>query len=109
MRWIGDPNIFKRDWINLKAFKMDKNIQSLRKDIDDIDKEIIRLISKRISITKEIGTIKNKNELPIFDFDREKEIFENICNDCIKYNLDEKYINSIFHLIIDYSKETQRK
>ena len=37
---------------------MDKRILQLRKEIDNLDEEIIRLLKKRMHISKEVGKLK---------------------------------------------------
>ena len=77
----------------------------LRKKIDDIDHEIVKLLEKRMDISKEIKTVKIHKNISVLDSNREKEILDRIfCN--------EKYaqgIAEIYKVIMNVSKDLQKK
>ena len=50
----------------------------MRKSIDVIDDEIVRLLKKRQGIVKKIVASKKKEGIPIKDIDREKEIINRL-------------------------------
>jgi chorismate mutase len=49
----------------------------LRKEIEDIDKEMLELFVKRMDISYQIGSYKKEHHLPIFDEKREKALLDN--------------------------------
>lgn len=51
-----------------------KDITDLRKRIDEIDEELVRLLNERANCALEIGRIKGKNEKSIFAPEREKQV-----------------------------------
>lgn len=51
-----------------------ETIETLRSDIDTVDNELMRLISKRIRLTRTIAFRKIDEGLPIYDPAREEEI-----------------------------------
>jgi chorismate mutase/prephenate dehydratase len=53
-------------------------IDNLRRDIDQIDAEILSLISKRGKLAKEIGHIKKSAGIEIYVPSREKQIFDRL-------------------------------
>ncbi len=53
-------------------------LAKLRDRINEIDREIMRLLRERIEIAKEIGKYKKKKGLPIWDPQREREILETV-------------------------------
>jgi len=55
-----------------------EDIESIRKKIDEIDEEILRLLNERAKLAKEIGEIKKRNNLEIYVPERERAIFEKI-------------------------------
>lgn len=57
---------------NLYTSIMD-TLQTIRKQIDDIDNNIITLFSKRFSLVKKLGKIKKEEHMPILDAKREEE------------------------------------
>ncbi|MDR3072728.1 MAG: chorismate mutase [Clostridiales Family XIII bacterium] len=53
---------------------MTKDLTAYRNEIDQIDQELIRLFSDRMSLAKEIGTYKQENNLALYDPQREQEV-----------------------------------
>ncbi len=53
-------------------------LEEYRKEIDALDKEIIKLLNQRIECVKKIGEYKRKNEMPVLDTSREQEIYDKI-------------------------------
>ena len=49
-------------------------LEEIRKKIDAIDEEIVRLIAERISYAPKIAVYKKKNNLLIYDVKREADI-----------------------------------
>lgn len=79
-------------------------MDSLRGEIDSIDREILYLLKKRFEISKQIGEIKKKLNLPLTNIDRENKLIENLSN--FKY-LTEDEIKRIWSVIFEISKEKQ--
>ncbi len=72
-----------------------KEVEELRKEIDSLDDSLIKLLEERLEIVKKIKDIKNKNELPIEDLEREKEILNKTNNEVVK---------ELLKIIIEYGK-----
>ncbi len=53
-------------------------MDKLRAQIDKIDDELIRLLSKRMAVVKEIGAFKQAANIGVFKPEREKEIIERL-------------------------------
>jgi chorismate mutase len=51
-----------------------QNIDEWRAEIDNIDKELVRLLDRRAELVKAIGTAKKKSRLAIRDVDRERKV-----------------------------------
>lgn len=76
-------------------------LDNLRKEIDDIDKELIKLFEKRIQNVLRIGEYKKANNLPIFDKNREEQIIikniSSLQNKCLKKTTEE-FLNNIMSI-----------
>ena len=48
--------------------------EEIRKDIDETDRELVRLFCRRMELSDEMGRLKAARGLPITDNAREKEI-----------------------------------
>ena len=53
-----------------------EKLKKLRDEIDDIDKQIVELIEKRMKVSVKVGELKKENNIPVFDAEREKELIE---------------------------------
>jgi len=54
------------------------SLEDLRKRIDELDHQLVKLLNERARVVVEIGKLKNKTDKPIYSPDREKEIFAKI-------------------------------
>jgi chorismate mutase len=82
------------------------NLDSLRKDIAQIDDAMIELLIRRFNLTDEIGRIKKDNNISIENLDVEKKIIERLV---LKSDgkLDRKLVVGIYDKIFADSKERQ--
>ena len=85
---------------------MDKRILQLRKEIDNLDEEIIRLLKKRMRISKEVGKLKELLDIPVEDKMREKEIIDRL-NTYAGKSLSEEQLIRIFTAVFRSSKQVQ--
>ncbi len=53
-------------------------LDDMRKKIDDVDLEILKLLNERTGYVLEIGRLKAKDNLPYYRPDRERKIFERL-------------------------------
>jgi len=53
-------------------------IEDFRLKIDELDRQLVRLISERARAAQEIGKLKRVTSLPIYEPKREHEIYENV-------------------------------
>jgi len=82
-----------------------KKIIDLRKKIDKIDRKLFNLLEKRLDLCKKIAKEKIKNNFKIKDSKREK----NLIKDKIRnFNLRKEFINKIYKIIFDESKNLQK-
>jgi len=54
------------------------DISDWRQKIDELDEQIVRLISKRAEAAKAIGDIKRGGNLPVYEPGREQAVFDHI-------------------------------
>jgi chorismate mutase len=86
-----------------------KEIKDLRKQIDKIDQEILKILKERIRVTEKIGKIKKSGHADILDAKRESDILESLLTTGNKYGIDEKFIISLWRQIIEYSYKVQEE
>jgi chorismate mutase len=54
------------------------DISDWRNRIDQLDDQIVRLLSERAAAAVAIGEIKSKNSAPIYEPNREQAVFEHV-------------------------------
>jgi chorismate mutase len=82
-----------------------REVKKLRETIDEIDREMVKLLEKRVGIAREIGRIKRATGDKIYDPDREREVLGNISSST---KLDDKFVRGLFRSIIEYCKNEER-
>ena len=76
----------------------------MRNEIDEIDVNLMELLSKRAKVVIAIGKLKLREKLPILNKVREEEILSKIS----KFN-NSVFVNSIFIKILEESKKLQEE
>ena len=54
------------------------DIEHWREQIDELDRKLVMLISERARAAQAIGRLKRETELPVYEPQRERRIFENV-------------------------------
>jgi len=86
---------------------MSKDLESLRREINRLDEELLKVISNRFRIVREIGRLKLENKIPITDSEREIELKARWLQVGRNLGLPEALIEKIFDLIVSFSKMLQ--
>ncbi len=82
------------------------DLLELRKQIDDIDEEIIPLLLQRMDVSRQVAEYKVKRGIPVLNEQREKEILDDIH---VKCGEDGDIMATVFSAIMDASREIQHK
>lgn len=54
------------------------SLQSIRRAIDHVDRQMLRLISRRASLAVRVGQLKRRQARPVFDRGREQEVLRRV-------------------------------
>ncbi len=54
------------------------SLEELRKKIDELDHQLVKLLNERARVVVDIGKLKNKTDKPVYAPDREKDVFARI-------------------------------
>jgi chorismate mutase len=82
-------------------------IDELRRDIDRLDSDLLRLFNQRADFALKIGEIKKARGLPVYDPAREKLIFMRMKAEN-PGPLDDEAIVRLFERVIDESRRLER-
>lgn len=83
-------------------------ISDWRQRIDELDEQIVQLISKRAEAAKAIGDLKRNANLPVYEPGREQAVFDHVCS-VNPGQLPDKEILHIYERIIDVMRTLQRR
>ncbi len=83
------------------------NLQSLRLQIDQCDNELIEILSKRMAISREIGTFKKEHDMQIVQTDRYDEILRRRVAQAQEMEMSSTFIKSIMSVIHEESVRQQ--
>jgi chorismate mutase len=82
-------------------------LANCRERIDQIDRNLVDLLNERTSIVEEIGRAKRSAALPIYEPNRETQVFDNI-NSHNHGPLTSDGLQRIFERIIDEMRRVQK-
>jgi chorismate mutase len=82
------------------------DIDHWRREIDEIDAEILRLLNMRARLALKVGALKQAADLPFCDPDRERIVLRRL-QEINCGPLDERAIGKVFRRIIRESRRVQ--
>lgn len=85
-----------------------ENLDSIRKQIQAVDKEMAELFEKRMKLSKGVMDYKQQSGLPVYDEDQESKILDK-CNDIISDDIIKDYHHTFVKNIMDLSKAYQER
>jgi chorismate mutase len=80
---------------------------ALRKKIDTIDENLVRLLKDRIELCKRIGKFKEERGLAVKDLRREDEVYLHVMSKALELGLDPQKVESIFKKIVTLGVSVQ--
>src|SRR5437660_1509732 len=86
---------------------MAMDIADWRKKIDELDCRLVELLNERAQAAHEIGKLKRNTSMPIYEPEREKTIFENVCR-ANRGPLPDSELRQVYERIIDVMRNIQK-
>jgi chorismate mutase len=84
------------------------DIPEWRKKIDELDRQLVELLSERARAAVEIGRLKRDTNLPIYEPERERIVFENV-REMNRGPLPGPDLVRIFERIMDVMRNIQKE
>ena len=82
---------------------MNESLENLRKQIDELDEELLSVLAKRMGVVLKIGALKRAAGVPPLDAARWQSLLDSKRSKAISFGLSEKFIESVFNLIHEHS------
>ena len=83
-------------------------ISDWREKIDELDEQIVRLISQRAEAARAIGELKRTSELPVYEPKREQAVFEHV-REVNPGPLADAEMLHVYERIVDVMRTLQRR
>jgi chorismate mutase len=84
------------------------DISDWRQRIDELDEQIVRLISQRAEAAQAIGEIKRTSAMPVYEPKREQAVFDHV-RALNPGPLDDAEMLHVYERIIDVMRTLQRR
>ncbi|MBU1992436.1 MAG: chorismate mutase [Patescibacteria group bacterium] len=82
-----------------------KELKDLRKEIDKLDRELLKILKKRLGLSRKIWEKKKDLNLKRIDPQRELEIVKKVVEKGVKHGLKQKFVKDLFLVILNHSKK----
>ena len=86
----------------------EQDIDELRAEIADIDREIVDLIARRTYVASTVAEVKAEQGLPTTDEEQEGVVMERAGENAERFDVDANLVKAIFRLLIELNKVEQR-
>lgn len=84
-------------------------ISRVRRHIDQIDRQIVRLLARRQDLSQEIGEVKRARGLPVHIPGRENELLAIVRDEASHLGIDIDHVESLFESILAESRRLQHE
>ncbi|MDI9395194.1 MAG: chorismate mutase [Euryarchaeota archaeon] len=84
-------------------------LEAVRKEIEEIDREILSLIDKRVDLAEKVLESKRINGTSINDHKQNEVVINRALNTATELNLDLRSVKEIFEILIRMSIERQNE
>jgi chorismate mutase len=85
-----------------------EEMKGWRDQIDRVDRDLVRLLNERTEFAIEIGKIKERHGIDIYDPVREEEVIRNV-QSATNGPLTEETMQRLFERIIDETRRSERE
>jgi chorismate mutase len=82
------------------------DIADWRRKIDELDRQLVSLMNQRAKCAAEIGMLKRNLDMPVYEPDRERIIFENIAHNN-GGPLSNMQLRQIYERLVDVMRQIQ--
>lgn len=82
-------------------------LDELRKEIDQVDREITKLFEKRLFLTAQVGEYKKRQGMPVLDGERERQVLDSK-RALVEKQENQSAVSDLFEAIMAISRRQQR-
>ena len=86
-----------------------ENLTALRRQIDELDNNLLELLASRMRVSEEIGTYKKEHNMPILQAQRYDEILKNRIGQAEQMGMDGEFMKTVLVAIHEESVRHQQE
>lgn len=86
-----------------------ENLSALRRQIDDLDNNLLELLARRMRVSKEIGQYKKEHNMPILQVQRYDEILQKRISQAEQMGMDAEFMKTVLVAIHEESVRHQQE
>ncbi|MFB6082441.1 MAG: chorismate mutase [Halanaeroarchaeum sp.] len=87
----------------------DRSLDTLREEIEEIDRGIVELIARRTYVAEAIADVKAEQGLATTDEEQEQAVMDRAGENAERFDVDSNLVKAIFRLLIELNKIEQRE
>ncbi|MFB6094794.1 MAG: chorismate mutase [Halanaeroarchaeum sp.] len=87
----------------------DRSLEQLRREIREIDRDIVELIARRTYVADAIADVKAERGLATTDQTQEQAVMDRAGENAEQFDVDSNLVKAIFRLLIELNKIEQRE
>jgi len=91
------------------SYAEEMDLDELREEIQNIDREIVELIAQRTYVAETIAGVKDEQGLPTTDEEQEQAVMDRAGENAEQFDVDSNLVKAIFRLLIELNKVEQRE
>jgi len=85
------------------------DLESLRKQIDEIDSLIVDLLAKRMKVVEKVGILKKQNNIPPLDPTRWQQVLTSKIEKAKSLGLNTEMVKKIYEVIHEFALIIEKK
>ncbi len=85
-----------------------EDLQTLRKRVDEIDEKILKALSERVEVCRQIGEVKKQQGLPVRDQSRETKVYSKVKEKAANFQLEPSQIEAVYREIVNMCSAVQK-
>lgn len=83
------------------------DLEALRREIDAVDQQILKLLHARVRLVMQVGEYKRERGIPVYDPVRERQLLERLSR-AAEPPLDGDTIRRVFERLVDESRRIEQ-
>jgi chorismate mutase-like protein len=91
----------------MRAVTAKPELDELRRGIDAVDQQILKLLHERVRLVMQVGEYKRERGIPVYDPARERALLDRLCK-AAEPPLDADTIRRIFERLVDESRRIEQ-